>query len=163
MIKKEKRVEQPCYPLCQSRLNGVCIKLPAIGLVSNIVYHLKDSQDPSSGEYREESPIRTITPHICPFTKPARSINRKLKEAETEDEEGETVITESQQPIPLNIRQVIKKGLRSPAGITLAGTYIGIALYYGTREVINYFQPQIPNVSKFATDFYEYIEPWINS
>lgn len=163
-MKKEKiRAEQPCYPLCRNRLNRVCIKLPAIGLVSDNVYHLRDSRDPSSGEYRGESPIETQTPHLCPFSKPARSINRKVTDVETEDEEGEAVITESQQSIPLNLRQVIKKGLRSPAGITLACTYTGIALYYGTREVINYFQPQIPNVSKFATDFYEYIEPWINS
>ena len=145
-MRTKKEVGPQCNPLCPSRMNGICIKSPAIGLISDKVYHLKDSKDPESGEYLEKSPIKTTPPTYCLFP-----IGKSLDRAADEDETSK----KPRKPRPIDLSKIVTKGLTSTEGVVATSISLGFASYFGTREIVNYISNQTPDLYQLASDFYD--------
>ena len=146
MARTKKEVGPYCNPLCRSRMNGICIKTPAIGLVSSKIYHLTDSKDPSSGKYLEKSPIKTTPPTYCPFP-----IGKSLDRKADEDEPPE----KPRKPRPIDLSKIATRGLTSPEGVVATSISLGFASYLGAKEVVNYLSSQTPDLYRLASDFYD--------
>ena len=176
MAKKGKHIvtyiDRPCNPACSSRLNGVCIRTPAIGLVSDKVYNLRNSNDPSSGEYLNESPITTTPPRFCPFTKPQKCINGKVTRDDDEHslpgnhptkEPDYDINSASEGAGPITLLDL------TPI-VASAGKegVIALSVFYASLGIMGYMSsetPQVPipdQLSRYATNFKDTLKPYID-